>query len=414
MIFTQATNLRVGTTQSISAVLQNSLFIAFWTYLSTTISRVISGSIGLIKYGAGTLTLSGNNTFTGGVTLLDNGAITLANANAAGTGTIFLKSTQTSAFNTLIVNGGLTIANPISVDSSTGREGIASTGTGNTSLTGGIAITTSNITTIFLSNSQASGNLTISGGISGSTFTGSISLRGTQSGNTSFLNGVITLSSSSSFLDINATGNWTLNTAGSTYVQAIVNGSGSFVLGISNALSTSSFIAFPLTTTTGSVDLNGHNQSVGGILSVVPTTGNGGRIVNNGSVNSVLTLSAMTGDRTFNGTIVNGPTNNISVTMNGTGRTQTFNGVNAYTGATTINAGTLRIGALISGPAGKFSQANFTNTSLTVTFSTAPLAGETYRLLPGATTQTYASVTLVGAPGRTGVYNSVNSTLTIA
>jgi hypothetical protein len=38
----------------------------------------------------------------------------------------------------------------------------------------------------------------------------------------------------------------------------------------------------------------------------------------------------------------------------------------------------------------------------------------TFRYFPGTTTQTYASVTLVGAPGRTGVYTSANSTLTIA
>jgi hypothetical protein len=38
----------------------------------------------------------------------------------------------------------------------------------------------------------------------------------------------------------------------------------------------------------------------------------------------------------------------------------------------------------------------------------------TFRFFQGSTTNTYASVTLVGAPGRTGTYNSANSTLTIA
>jgi hypothetical protein len=38
----------------------------------------------------------------------------------------------------------------------------------------------------------------------------------------------------------------------------------------------------------------------------------------------------------------------------------------------------------------------------------------TFRFFAGSTTNTYASVTLVGAPGRTGVYTSATSTLTIA
>jgi fibronectin-binding autotransporter adhesin len=90
-----------------------------------------------------------------------------------------------------------------------------------------------------------------------------------------------------------------------------------------------------------------------------------------------------------------------------------FSANNSYLGATSIEAGTLRVTTLISGTSGKFSQANFTNTALTVTFSVAPLAGETYRLFSGATTQTYSSVSLIGASGRSATYNSANSTLTI-
>jgi autotransporter-associated beta strand protein len=57
--------------------------------------------------------------------------------------------------------------------------------------------------------------------------------------------------------------------------------------------------------------------------------------------------------------------------------------------------------------------ATFTNTTLTVSFSTPPSIGNTFRFFPGTTIQTYASVSLIGAPGRTASYNSTNSTLTI-
>jgi hypothetical protein len=58
--------------------------------------------------------------------------------------------------------------------------------------------------------------------------------------------------------------------------------------------------------------------------------------------------------------------------------------------------------------------ASFTATTLSVSFDIPPTAGMTFRLFQGITTNTYASVTLVGVPGRTATYNSANSTLTIA
>ncbi len=322
----------------------NSTITQSSTSANMNIGSVLQGSgSALAKTGSGALTLSGNNTFTGGVTLEGNGTLNLAHSNAAGTGTIFLKSTQSGPSTTVGLSGGVTVANAIQIDSSTGREWISSSGTGDTSLTGGITISTSSAASIVLANNQSSGNLTVSGGISGPTYTGSISLRGTQSGSRSFLNGVVTLSSSTSFVDINASGNWTLNTAGSTWVQTMVNGPGSFILGVTNALPTSSLISFGSNTSNGSIDLNGYNQSVAGITAVTPTTGNGGRITNGGTVDSILTLAGLTSDRTYNGTITDGATNKISVVMNSAGRTQTLGGINTYTGNTTVSSGTLML-----------------------------------------------------------------------
>jgi hypothetical protein len=115
----------------------------------------------------------------------------------------------------------------------------------------------------------------------------------------------------------------------------------------------------------------------------------------------------MTSNRTYNGIITDGPTNKLALVMNSSTRTQTLNGTLSYTGSTSITAGTLirTVGN---------ATATFTPTTLSVSFAVAPNAGNTFRFYAGTTVQTYASVTLVGATGRTATYNSANSTLTIA
>jgi autotransporter-associated beta strand protein len=304
-----------------------------------------TGVLSLTKNGTGTLNLNSANTFSGGLTLQGTGAINLSHSTAAGTGTIFLKYASSSfVAKTLGISGGITVANAISIDSTTGREAIVSTGTGNNSLTGGITITGAGANSIVFANEQSSGNLTVSGGISGASYNNYISLRGTQAGNVGFLNGSVTLGSSA-FFDNNGATSWTLNTAGSTWGQTLVRSSGNLILGANNALATGAYVNFDVATSTGGVDLNGFNQSVAGLLtSVTPTTGNGGRITNGGSSDSVLTLAGLSANRTYNGTITDGPTNKVSLVMNSSGRTQTLNGVNTYTGNTTVSAGTLLIG----------------------------------------------------------------------
>lgn len=100
------------------------------------------------------------------------------------------------------------------------------------------------------------------------------------------------------------------------------------------------------------------------------------------------------------------------ITKNGNG-TLTLSGALSYGGTTNIVAGSVVTQTLVSGPA-KFASATFTPTGLTVSFSSAPASGEQYRLLPGATAQTYETVTLTGAGSATATYDSSTSTLTIA
>ncbi|MCD8284479.1 MAG: autotransporter-associated beta strand repeat-containing protein [Opitutae bacterium] len=73
-----------------------------------TLSGVISGSGALVKIGAGDLTLSATNTYTGGTTISE-GTVVAAHNNALGTGSVAIAGGQ------LEVGAGVTFANAISV-----------------------------------------------------------------------------------------------------------------------------------------------------------------------------------------------------------------------------------------------------------------------------------------------------------
>ncbi len=82
---------------------------------STTLSGVISGSAGrvisLVKNGTGLLTVSGNNTFTGG-SQLNAGTVNIGHVSALGTGTV-----RFTGNSTLQAGVAGTVANTFSIDS---------------------------------------------------------------------------------------------------------------------------------------------------------------------------------------------------------------------------------------------------------------------------------------------------------
>jgi len=77
-----------------------------------------------------------------------------------------------------------------------------------------------------------------------------------------------------------------------------------------------------------------------------------------------------------------------------------------YTGSTSITGGSIVATR-------NTATATFTPTTLTVNFTTPPSIGDSFRFFQGSTLQTYNSVSLIGAPGRTASYDSPTSTLSI-
>jgi autotransporter-associated beta strand protein len=139
----------------------------------------------------------------------------------------------------------------------------------------------------------------------------------------------------------------------------------------------------------------------------------GGQVTLNRSV----TLQSSSGGVLLVSTTFNIPVPGITLTIGSAGNDGTVvflpvMSVLNHIGTIDIVAGTLVVETLVSGPP-NVSSSTFTPTTLVVEFTSTPSTGQQYRLLPGATAQTYASVTLNGAGGATGTYDSNTSTLTI-
>jgi len=299
---------------------------------SATLSGVISGANTLTKVGAGTFTLSGNNTYSG-ATAINAGALRAAHANALGT---TAGGVTVSSGAALELSGGIAVgAEALSLNGT----GISSGGalrnvSGNNSYAG--AITQGSASRI---NSD-SGTLTLSGGISGAYG-----------------------------LTIGGAGNVTVNTTAIAIGAGTLtkDGAGTLTMGVANSYS-------------GKTSVNGGTLSIAqdNHLGTAPGSATAGHLdFNNGTLAATATFSlnsnrgiALTGPGTIN--VASGQTltyggiaaGSGALTKNGDG-TLVLSGNNTFSGNTTINAGTLQIGN--NGAAGALASATIANSG-TLTF----------------------------------------------
>jgi fibronectin-binding autotransporter adhesin len=328
---------------------------------STAFSGGISGTGGLVKDGAGMLTLTGANSYTGGTTV--SGGI------LSGTTTSLQGAIVNHARVTFSQGFDGTYAGGMSGSGSLTKDGAGTlTLTGANSYTGGTTITGG---TLVGNTASLQGNILNHGAIlfnqgAAGTYSGVISGTGTFSKSGA---GTLTLAASSTFTGTAAIEAGTLR-AGATNV-----------FGPSTPVSVASGATF---------DLNGFNQSIGTLWgggnvalgSATLTTGSddgsallsgvisgtGGLVKDGAGMLTLTGANSYTGGTTVSGGILSGTTtslqghivNNARVTfsqgfdgtyaggMSGTGSltkdgagTLTLTGANSYTGGTTITGGTL-------------------------------------------------------------------------
>ncbi|MFN5005279.1 MAG: autotransporter-associated beta strand repeat-containing protein [Bacteroidota bacterium] len=205
-----------------------------------TISGVISGGagIGISKAGAGTLTLSGNNNYSG-TTQINAGRLNLGATGSAGNGPLgtTAQGTVVNATGATLDLNGFTLVNAEQL--TINGTGIANGGS--ISNTGGPAAFSGNIVLASASSvATSAGSIDLSGSISGGF---NLSLAGTATGT---ISGSITAGSVSK----NGSGTWTLNSANSYTGGTALNAG---VLNINNASALGS-VSSTFTITGGAFD----------------------------------------------------------------------------------------------------------------------------------------------------------------
>jgi autotransporter-associated beta strand protein len=352
MILTNSTAAEVGTSDVKAIASSTASFRQFMVYAATTISAAITGTTGLIKNGIGTLTLSGNNTYTGATTI---NAGTLAVNNSYLTPSYTIKSGAVlnlgyspTASLSLLGNGTVNIVSVLSAIAPPLTIGMGSGGLINIASGAGL--------------SYGFGNDPWTGNLADLNVSGVLYIAA---------NNVI----------VNAlTGNSTNFTVGaSTIIVGVNNGGGTYTGSLARNYADASFRKEG----SGTQTLNG--------------------TINLGATGTITQIGS--GNLVINGAILSG-----SIVQNGTG-TLTLTGVNTYTGATSISAGSIIVPKTIGAST---ATATFSAT-LSVSFNVSPPSGTTtFRFFSGATTNSYASVTLVGVPvGTTATYASATSTLSV-
>jgi fibronectin-binding autotransporter adhesin len=288
-----------------------------FTIGGNTTTGTISGNIGetggaraLSKGGSGTITLSGANTYSG-LTTVATGALVAGSSAALGTtdaGTVVASGASLRLANGITVTGeSVTITG----NGGNARGALQADNGASATWAGPVLISATVDSRI---GAQANGTLTVSGAISSS---GGADL-------------VVSADVVGAKVVLTGTNN--------TYTGQTQIVRGLLQLGATNTLPTGSTLNIHNAASVAdaaSVDLNGFNQQVGGLLR---GNNSGPATLTNASVTaSTLTISN-TAAFTYDSPI----TGNLSLVKSGTG-TQTLTGTSTYTGSTTVNGGVLNV-----------------------------------------------------------------------
>ncbi len=297
---------------------------------SGNFAGVIADNIALTKIGAGTLTLSGPNTYTG-ITLVNTGFVVITHGSALGD---TVAGTVVSNGAMVLLSGGITVAEPISLNGDgTPLYSGALRSTGGDNTWSGLITLPSNARI-----NATSGSLNITGGVLGTNR--QLVINASTGATISFTGNPVLLGSGGVFYT-DAGGLTVLGVASNTWSRTLV-AQGTLRLDVANALPSAGTLELGVSYQPGAtVDLNGFDQTVAQLKSIV--TNAGVRTITSATP-ATLTVD-QTAATTFDGQL----TGALTLIKANTG-ILTLTRTNTHTGNTLINGGTLAFGAGAAAP----------------------------------------------------------------
>ncbi len=279
---------------------------------SGAVSAILGGTVGLTKTTAGTVSLSGANTYSGG-TSVNDGALNVSSTGSLASGSaLTVSSSGTANFANVgqtlgAVSNANTLTDALNFSANTGTVTLAS-------LSGG-------------GNTRFGSNGTVTGGISSGTVTSAGALNADISGTANVSAGGL------------LTGNISAGTvsAGSLSSTSVTGGTND-ITGLAN-----------ITT------LNGGVTTVGGVATVGTMSSGTANLF--GSTSTITTLNGGTVNLTGTALTVSNGTTSGAITGTGslvkdTGGVLTLSGASSYSGTTNVTAGTLVVNGNNSAAAG--------------------------------------------------------------